>query len=92
MIVVTDTVERWVEPSEVRALFEGRLITIETDPVREMDEELGLPLVQKETIESKYGTPKLDPRNDFHNSLKAQFEKKGHLSPRQVSCLMNPKY
>ncbi len=83
MIVVTDSVERWVEPSEVRALFEVEV---------EIDDELGLEIVKQETIESKYGTPKLDPRNDFHNSLKAQFEKKGHLSPRQVSCLMNPKY
>jgi len=69
-------------------LYEGYKPTVEV----EIDEELGLPIVQKETIEQKYGTPPLDPRNDFHNSLKEQFERNGRLSHRQVSCLKNPRY
>ena len=102
MIVVTDTVERWVEPSEVRDLFEGKVneyerlqkINREVKAVveTEYDDELGLEIVQKETIESKYGTPPLDPKNDFHNSLKEQFEQRGRLSDKQVYCLKNPRY
>jgi len=75
----------WIEPSEVRKLFET---TVEV----EIDEELGLPIVKKETIEQKYGLPPLDPRNDFHNSLKEQFEQRGRLSDKQVYCLRNPRY
>ena len=58
----------------------------------EIDDELGLEIVKQETIESKYGTPPLDPKNDFHNSLKEQFEQRGRLSDKQVYCLKNPRY
>ncbi len=65
-------------------LYEGYVAT-------EVDDELGLEIVQKETVEQKYGV-KLDPRNDFHNSLKEQFEQRGRLSEKQVYCLRNPRY
>lgn len=60
-------------------------------PIAEIDEELGLEIVEKETIESKYGCPPLDPDNSFHQSLQRQFDERGHLSPKQVSCLTRPR-
>ena len=77
--------------SEIMELFPHLYEGYVAQP-KEIDDELGLEIVVKETIEQKYGVPKLDPRNDFHNSLKKQYEQNGSLSRRQVDCLMNPKY
>ncbi len=59
---------------------------LEQTPV-ELDEELGLPVVQKQTIFQKYGVH-CDPNtNSFYASLHRQFEKNGSLSVKQVNAL-----
>ena len=52
-----------------------------------IDDELGLPLVNKETIWTKYGVECHPDKNSFHKSLHEQFEKKGYLSPKQLKAL-----
>ena len=56
-------------------------------PSRELDDDLGLPIVQKETIWTKYGVVCEPDKNDFHQSLHDQFERKGYLSPKQINAL-----
>jgi len=80
----------WVDPAEVRAIFHEDYEVASAKPV-EIDDDLGLEIVQKESLEQKYGVT-IDPRNDFHNSLKEQFDSKGYLSKRQIDCLRNPRY
>jgi len=53
----------------------------------ELDDELGLPLVAKDTIFTKYGVNCDPDKNSFHKSLFDQFENKGYLSPKQVNAL-----
>ena len=96
MVAYTEHTEKWVDPAEVRSMFaelyKSDELYVTVDKIVEIDDELGLELVKEETIQSKYGCPPLNPNNDFHNSLKRQFEERGHLSPKQVNCLMNPRY
>ena len=79
MIVQTVT-EQWIEPSEIRKLFDGPKVEAE------VDDELGLPIVAQETMEEKYGLSNLKD-NSFTRSLREQFERKGRLSEKQVNCL-----
>ena len=65
-------------------LYEGYVAT-PTTPV-EIDDELGLEVVQKETMESKYGLGTVKD-NSFTRSLREQFDRKGYLSSKQVECL-----
>ena len=56
------------------------------DP-KELDPDLGLEVVVKQTIFDKYGVH-CDPNtNSFYASLHRQFEKNGSLSERQVNAL-----
>ena len=58
-----------------------------TGKPKELDDELGLEIVQKTTIFQKYGV-KCDPnKNSFYRSLYDQFEKRGTLSEKQVNAL-----
>ena len=60
---------------------------IEPSSPIEVDDELGLEVVQKETIWTKYGVACEPTKNDFHKSLHEQFERKGYLSPKQLNAL-----
>jgi len=51
-----------------------------------IDDELGLEVVEKETIESKYSI-KLDKDNPFHRSLQKFFDRTGFLTPKQLNAL-----
>ena len=53
---------------------------------REIDEDLGLEIVQKETVLSKYGI-RLYNNNSFHMSLKSFFEKTGYLTTKQLEAV-----
>ena len=91
MIVATEIKEVWVDPKMVRELFNettvGRIHvpTVSIQP-REVDDDLGLELVEAETIEQKYGLSELKD-NSFVTSLREQFARKGFLSEKQVACL-----
>ncbi len=52
----------------------------------EVDEELGLEIVPRESLESKYYLPPL-PNNSFITSLRRQFAARGSLSSKQIACL-----
>ncbi len=52
----------------------------------EVDEELGLEIVHRESLESKYYLPPL-PDNSFITSLRRQFAARGSLSSKQIACL-----
>ena len=64
--------------------FEGYVVAVET---REIDDDLGLPIVEKETVYSKYGVYLQPDKNDFHKSLQTQFDRKGFLSEKQLRCI-----
>ena len=85
-MIVTETIETWIEPSEIRALFKEDTYSKPVEAEVELDDELGLPIVQKQTMEKKYNLGKVKD-NDFTRSLREQFERKGYLSPKQVACL-----
>ena len=53
----------------------------------EIDEDLGLEVVQKPTIFEKYGVHCDPNKNSFYRSLFDQFEKRGSLSERQINAL-----
>ena len=53
----------------------------------EIDDELGLEIVQKKTIFQKYGVHCDPNKNSFYASLHRQFEKNGSLSEKQVNAL-----
>jgi len=55
--------------------------------VVEVDDDLGLEIVQKPTIWQKYGVNCDPDDSNFHKSLYDQFERKGYLSPKQVKAL-----
>ena len=61
------------------------------EPIRqsepEIDDELGLEVVQKKTIFQKYGVHCDPNKNSFYASLHRQFEKNGSLSEKQVNAL-----
>ena len=80
MIVATEIKEVWVDPKMVRELFDSP-----AEP-REVDDDLGLELVEAETIEQKYGLSELKD-NSFVTSLREQFARKGFLSEKQIACL-----
>jgi len=71
---------------EVRSLFphlyEGY---VPSKPI-EVDDELGLEVVQKETVLSKYGI-RLYTNNNFHISLQSFFNKTGYLTTRQLEAV-----
>ena len=81
MIVQTVT-EQWIDPKEVRELFEGKAPTVAV----EVDDELGLEVVPTVTMEEFYGLGKLKD-SSFVQSLRKQFDAKGRLSEKQISCL-----
>ena len=56
-------------------------------PSREVDNDLGLEIVEKPTIWEKYRVQCDPDKNSFHESLYRQFEQKGYLSPKQVNAL-----
>ncbi len=61
-------------------------------PTGEIDDELGLKVVPKQTIFQKYGV-NCDPKaNSFQLSLHRQFERNGRLSEKQINALRNSKY
>ena len=53
----------------------------------EVDDDLGLEVVEKPTIWEKYRVQCDPDKNSFHESLYKQFEQKGYLSPKQVDAL-----
>ena len=53
----------------------------------EVDEELGLAIVPRETILSKYGVQLYPSENTFHQSLTTFFERKGYLTPKQLKAI-----
>jgi hypothetical protein len=55
-------------------------------PYQEVDEMTGLPLVEAETIFSKYGLMTYD-NSSFHRSLREFFDRTGFLTPKQVEAL-----
>ena len=55
----------------------------------EVDDELCLAIVPKQTIMDKYGVHCDPKKNSFHESLYNQFESKGRLSEKQVNALRN---
>ena len=59
---------------------------IQVDP-KEVDDELGLEVVEKLSIFDKYGVQCNPDKNSFHRSLFTQYEKKGYLSPKQIDAL-----
>jgi len=61
--------------------------TYETVPTKELDPDLGLEVVVKQTIFDKYGVHCDPTTNSFYASLHRQFEKNGRLSERQVNAL-----
>jgi len=88
MIVVTDTTEVWVDPKDIRELFNGTEVGKIVAPTVyiEIDDDLGLEVVPTETIESKYGIKHIKD-NSFTRSLREQFERNGRLSEKQINCL-----
>ena len=54
---------------------------------KELDDELGLEVVEKLSIFDKYGVQCNPDKNSFHRSLFTQYEKKGYLSPKQIDAL-----
>ena len=79
----------YVSNEEVRATFPEEY---NRDPrsVREIcpevDDELGLEIVEQETVYSKYGVY-LHKDNSFHKSLQSFFDRTGYLTPRQLSAV-----
>lgn len=51
----------------------------------EIDPELGLEVVEKPTIQEKYGII-LDPENSFHASVQRFFDKNGFITDKQLNC------
>ncbi len=74
------------EEAETYGAEEYTSMLLEQTPV-ELDGDLGLPVVQKETILQKYGVKCEPDKNSFHKSLHDQFDKKGYLSPKQINAL-----
>ena len=52
-----------------------------------IDDELGLEIVEKPSIFAKYGVECDPDKNSFHASLHRQYHEKGYLSPKQVNAL-----
>ncbi len=61
-------------------------------PTGEIDDELGLEVVPKQTIFQKYGVNCDPKKNSFQLSLYNQFERNSRLSEKQVNALRNSKY
>lgn len=96
MIVVTETKEVWVDPDTVRELFSSKDLGLKpiTSPMVEVDSDLGLEIVKKQTLEEFYDLPPQPPKgkSSFVDSLREQFEQRGRLSEKQVACLRKPKF
>ena len=63
-------------------LYEGYKPAI----AREIDDELGLEIVEKPTVYEKYQIM-LHPDNSFHASLQGFFDKNGFLTPKQLNAV-----
>ena len=71
---------------EVMGLFPHRYEGYVPSKPIEVDDELGLEVVQKETVLSKYGI-RLYSNNSFHTSLQSFFDKTGYLTTRQLEAV-----
>ena len=89
-MIVTEWADTHIEDDEIIGMFPERFKGVEyenimpNDPI-ETDSELGLEVVQNETVLSKYGIT-LDPKNTFHGSLQRFFDKTGYLTDKQINC------
>ncbi len=74
----------YVSNEEVRATFpeEYNIAKIKA----EVDDELGLEVVEQETVYSKYGVY-LHKDNGFHKSLQEFFDRTGFLTPNQLKAV-----
>jgi len=77
-MIVTDITEEWIDEAEVRKLFDGKVL---------IDDDLGLEIVEKNSILELYGVLINPESNAFHKSLQEQFDRKGFLSEKQINCL-----
>ena len=82
----------YIDNEEIRATFPeeynitlGRGIVEPTKVDAELDEVIGLPIVEKETVYSKYSIYLKD--NSFHNSCRDFFDKAGFLTSNQLKAL-----
>ncbi len=82
----SDTAETYGAEQKGRRHQVANIPDIQVDPV-EIDDELGLEIVQKKTIFQKYGVHCDPNKNSFYASLHRQFEKNGSLSEKQVNAL-----
>ena len=79
-MIIIETTETWIEPSEVRRLFAE-----DRNRPKKIDSDLGLEVVDKPTIEEKYGI-QLQSGNRFHDSLRNFFDRTGFLTEKQLGC------
>ena len=72
---------------EVRQTFHEEYNVAPSKPIEvEIDDELGLEVVQKETVYGKYQIY-LKKGNPFHESLQSFFDKAGYLTARQLEAI-----
>ena len=73
--------------SETAESYEAKLVDDYNPTAKELDDDLGLEVVEKLSIFDRYGVQCNPDKNSFHRSLFTQYEKKGYLSPKQIDAL-----